>query len=67
MVHWLAWLVVRLIYRLRVYGRNHLSKTGPALLISNHVSYADWLVLMAASRRKLRFIVDAKFVRNLDV
>ena len=54
MLHWLAWLVARLVYRLRVAGADNIPKTGPALLVSNHVSYADWLVLMAASRRKVR-------------
>ena len=56
MLHWLAWLVARLVYRLRIIGQENVPATGPVLLLSNHVSYADWLVLMAASRRKVRFI-----------
>ncbi len=64
MLHWLAWLVARLVYRLRVVGRENLPATGPILLVSNHVSYIDWLVLMAASPRKVRFVILSNFVRN---
>jgi acyl-[acyl-carrier-protein]-phospholipid O-acyltransferase/long-chain-fatty-acid--[acyl-carrier-protein] ligase len=63
-LHWLAWLLARLVYRLRVVGLENLPKSGPVLLVSNHVSYADWLVLMAASPRKIRFVIASDFVRN---
>jgi acyl-[acyl-carrier-protein]-phospholipid O-acyltransferase/long-chain-fatty-acid--[acyl-carrier-protein] ligase len=56
-------LVARLVYRLRVVGRENLP-AGPALLVSNHVSFVDWLVLMAASRRTIRFIILSYFVHN---
>jgi acyl-[acyl-carrier-protein]-phospholipid O-acyltransferase/long-chain-fatty-acid--[acyl-carrier-protein] ligase len=63
-LHWLAWLVARLVYRLRVVGQENVPATGPALLLSNHVSYADWLVLMAASRRKVRFVIASDFIHK---
>jgi acyl-[acyl-carrier-protein]-phospholipid O-acyltransferase/long-chain-fatty-acid--[acyl-carrier-protein] ligase len=63
-LHWLTWLVARLVYRLRARGREYVPASGPVLLISNHISYVDWLVLMAASRRKVRFVVASNFTRN---
>lgn len=61
MQRWLARLLARLIYGLRVFGIGNLPATGPALLVSNHVSYADWLFLMAASPRPIRFVVAENF------
>jgi acyl-[acyl-carrier-protein]-phospholipid O-acyltransferase/long-chain-fatty-acid--[acyl-carrier-protein] ligase len=58
---WIAWLLAKLIYRLRVTGHEHIPASGPALIISNHVSYVDWLLLMAASPRKIRFVVAKNF------
>jgi acyl-[acyl-carrier-protein]-phospholipid O-acyltransferase/long-chain-fatty-acid--[acyl-carrier-protein] ligase len=62
--HWVAWLLARLIYRLRIVGRENLPATGPVLLISNHVSYADWLVIIAASPRPVRFVIASNFLRK---
>lgn len=64
MLNRIAWVVARLLYRLRVVGRQHFPATGPALLVSNHVSYADWLVIMAASPRPVRFMIASHFVGN---
>jgi acyl-[acyl-carrier-protein]-phospholipid O-acyltransferase/long-chain-fatty-acid--[acyl-carrier-protein] ligase len=62
--HWAAWVLARLVYRLRILGRANLPATGPVLLVSNHVSYADWLVIMAASPRPVRFVIASNFLHN---
>ena len=64
MLHWIAWALARLLYRVRVVGHKHLPPTGGILLVSNHVSYVDWLIIMAASRRKVRFIIASSFLNN---
>lgn len=51
-------LLVRLCYRLRVEGREHLPARGAALVVCNHVSFVDALVLGGASPRPLRFLMD---------
>ncbi|MFQ5719109.1 MAG: acyl-[ACP]--phospholipid O-acyltransferase [Acidobacteriota bacterium] len=48
-------------YRLKVIGREHVPETGPALLVPNHVSFADGLFLLAALDRPIRFLVDADY------
>jgi acyl-[acyl-carrier-protein]-phospholipid O-acyltransferase/long-chain-fatty-acid--[acyl-carrier-protein] ligase len=58
----LSWLATKLIYRLRIRGQAHVPLDGPALIVCNHVSYIDGVLLMAASPRKLRFVIDAHFV-----
>jgi acyl-[acyl-carrier-protein]-phospholipid O-acyltransferase/long-chain-fatty-acid--[acyl-carrier-protein] ligase len=46
------------LFRIRVEGREHIPATGPALLISNHVSYVDSvLVSYAVRQRTVRFLM----------
>ena len=54
-------LVSGLFYPLRVRGRENLPRRGGALLVSNHVSFADWLLLTAAARRPVRFLISQEF------
>src|SRR5690606_34618833 len=51
----LSFLLARLIYRLNIRGHHHIPHSGPALLICNHVSFIDWLVIMAMVKRPVRF------------
>lgn len=62
MLRILSWLATKLIYRLRIRGQEHVPTSGPALIVCNHVSYIDGVLLMASSPRKLRFVIDAHFV-----
>ena len=48
--------VCRLLYRVRVTGQADFPREGGVLLIANHLSYADVVVLQLASPRPLRFI-----------
>ena len=59
----LAWFVARVIYRIRVTGLEKVPERGPALVICNHVSYADALVLSAAIHRPMRFVMEAAIFR----
>ncbi|WP_444985586.1 1-acyl-sn-glycerol-3-phosphate acyltransferase [Halomonas mongoliensis] len=57
-VRCLVHLLVRLLYRLRLSGTEHLPPRGAALVVCNHVSFMDALVIGGASRRPLRFLMD---------
>ncbi|AYH41997.1 MFS transporter [Azoarcus sp. DN11] len=63
LVRFIAWLLVHTVYRLRVKGIEHIPADGPALLVANHVSFVDALVIMAASRRPVRFVMDHRIFR----
>ncbi|WP_249977638.1 1-acyl-sn-glycerol-3-phosphate acyltransferase [Vreelandella olivaria] len=54
----LIYVAMRLCYRLHVHGRHHLPNKGAALVVCNHVSFMDALVLGGASPRPLRFVMD---------
>lgn len=51
---WLAYT----IYRPQYYGFDQIPETGPALLIANHVSYVDGLLIHAGCKRPVHFIID---------
>ncbi|MEN0063747.1 MAG: MFS transporter [Myxococcota bacterium] len=57
-----AWILSFVVYRLEVNGLDHIPEDGPAVLVANHVSYIDWLVIMAAVRRPIRFVMYYKFL-----
>ena len=58
LLRFVAFLLSRCLYRLRVLGDEHLPLRGAAIVVCNHVSYVDALLLMAASPRPMRFIMD---------
>ena len=53
----LVWLLMHTMYRLRLVGIDKLPAEGPAVLVCNHVSYVDALILAAASHRPIRFVM----------
>lgn len=58
------WVWTHTIYRIRVVGLENLPKTGPAILVSNHVSYVDWILISAACPRVVRFIAWEGYWQN---
>ena len=58
LLRFVALIVARLMYRFRVQGDEHIPTQGAALLVCNHVSFIDPLLLMAASPRPIRFVMD---------
>ncbi len=63
LLRFLSWLLIHVIYRLRVEGIDRIPERGPALLICNHVSFVDPIVISAACPRPIRFIMEASIFR----
>jgi len=60
-MRFISWLMVRTLYRLRVDGvEAHVPDEGPALIVCNHVSYMDALILAACIPRPVRFVMYYK-------
>lgn len=57
-------LLTHTFYRLKVIGREHVPARGGALLVPNHVSFADGLFLLGSIDRPIRFIVDAAYFHH---
>ena len=58
LLRFLAWVLSNIVYRFRVRGGEHIPVRGAALLVCNHVSFVDAILLMAASPRPIRFVMD---------
>ena len=64
-MRFLAWLWIRAMYRLRAHGiEEHVPDDGPALLVCNHVSYMDALLISATVPRPIRFVMYWKIFRT---
>jgi 1-acyl-sn-glycerol-3-phosphate acyltransferase len=63
LMRFLAWILIHSIYRLRKSGLENIPEQGPALLTCNHVSFVDAIVILAASPRPIRFVMDYRIFR----
>ena len=57
-LRFLTWLLIHAFYRVGKKGFEHIPRTGPAVLVCNHVSFVDSIIIMAAVRRPIRFVMD---------
>jgi len=64
LMRFITWTLVNTLYRVRVEGMRHIPEEGPALLVCNHVSFMDPLLLMAHVRRPIRFVM---YYRIFDI
>ncbi|MEK8053279.1 MFS transporter [Ideonella sp. DXS22W] len=58
LLRFVAFILSRCVYRFRVTGDEHIPVSGAAVIACNHVSYVDAVLLMAASPRPIRFLMD---------
>lgn len=63
LIRFMAWLLIKAAYRLRTEGVEQVPHEGAALLVCNHVSFVDSLVVMSASPRPVRFVMDHRIFR----
>jgi hypothetical protein len=57
LLRFVDWVLVHSVYRLRIAGIENIPEKGPALLVCNHQSLADAMVISAACRRPIRFLM----------
>jgi len=60
-IRMVIFLCTHTIYRLHLVGRDHVPDQGGALLLPNHVSFVDGLLLLASVDRPIRFLVDRHY------
>ncbi|MDQ2926629.1 MAG: MFS transporter [Pseudomonadota bacterium] len=58
LLRFVAFMMAMLVYRFRVTGDENIPSEGAAILVCNHVSFVDPVLLMAASPRPIHFIMD---------
>ena len=61
----LAFVLGHTIFRIRRIGADYIPDSGPVLLVSNHVSVFDLLVIQSLSHRRVRFLVRQRLLDYL--
>jgi len=64
LLRFFAWLMVHTFYRIRLVHAERIPEEGAAVLVCNHVSYVDAIVIMAESPRPIRFVMDHRIFRT---
>lgn len=54
---WMRFLS-RLFYRIEVKGGEDFPEEGPVIILCNHVSFVDWMILMGVINRPIHFVID---------
>ncbi|WP_045392799.1 MFS transporter [Vibrio rotiferianus] len=60
-VRFVMWVVTHTIYRVKHKNLHHLPEHGGALIVCNHVSYMDSLLLSAVCPRLIRFVMEEDY------
>ncbi len=58
LMRFIVWILVNLVYRLKTRGLEHIPDEGPVVVVCNHVSFMDALVIIGSCRRPIRFVMD---------
>jgi 1-acyl-sn-glycerol-3-phosphate acyltransferase len=58
LMRFLAWILIHTMYRVKKEGLDNVPETGGCIVVCNHVSYVDAIVIAACVRRPIRFIMD---------
>lgn len=60
LMRFLVWILVSILYRVRPSGLENIPVKGPAVLVCNHVSFVDALLVGGSIRRPIRFVMYYK-------
>jgi 1-acyl-sn-glycerol-3-phosphate acyltransferase len=60
LMRFLAWLLIHTVHKVKTVDADRIPEEGAAVLVCNHVSYVDAIVIGAASPRPIRFVMDHK-------
>ena len=66
LMRFLVWILIHSIYRVRKQGLENIPEEGPAVLVCNHVSYVDAMIIAGCIRRPVRFVMYYK-IYNLPL
>jgi 1-acyl-sn-glycerol-3-phosphate acyltransferase len=64
LLRFMAWILVHTFYRIRLVNAERIPAHGAAVLVCNHVSFVDAVVIMAESPRPIRFVMDHRIFRT---
>lgn len=59
----ICWVLTSILYRMKPVAEGRIPEVGPAVLVCNHVSFVDWIVVAGAIRRPVRFVMHHSFLK----
>ncbi len=63
LMRFLSWILVNALYRINTENLDAIPEEGPVLLVCNHISYTDALVVAGGIKRPLRFVMYYRIFR----
>lgn len=63
LMRFLIWILINTIYRVKKSGLDHVPEEGACLVVCNHVSYVDALIIAGTVRRPIRFVMHHKIFK----
>ncbi len=63
LMRFLVWMLIHTFYRVEESGQHHIPDEGPCVLVCNHVSFVDALVIAGCIRRPVRFVMDYRIFK----
>ena len=60
LMRFLAWIAINVVYRIRATGLENIPQNGPAIVVCNHVSFMDPIILGGSVARPMRFVMYYK-------
>jgi len=66
LLRFIDWILINTLYRIRTEGLENIPEQGAALLVCNHVSFMDPLIILGSIRRPVRFVMYYK-IYNLPL
>lgn len=56
-----AILITKIFYSVKITGLKNLPKNGPYIIVANHISFIDWLMIMTLCPHPVRFVIDHNY------
>lgn len=63
LMRFIAWLLIHTVHQVRTVNAERIPAEGAGVLVCNHVSYMDAIVIMACSPRPIRFVMDHRIFK----
>ncbi len=63
LMRFLVWILIHSVYHVRKRGLENIPDEGPAVLVCNHVSYVDAMIIAGCIRRPVRFVMHHKIYK----
>lgn len=65
LMRFMVWIIMSIFYKVKIEGQDNIPEEGAAIVISNHVSFVDALLIFGAITRPVKFVMHYKIYNNI--